>query len=85
MSPSGWHPPHGSNTEMLYLGDQHCQQTVLKFLDESQSPFFVSLLFRLSIHFYTYFDVIMRLICLLYNLIYHHSSVDFLYETIYCL
>ena len=34
MSPLGWHPPHlVDNTDTLYLGDQHWQQTVLVFLD----------------------------------------------------
>ena len=29
-----WHPPHlVDNTDILYLGDQHWQQTVLVFLD----------------------------------------------------
>ena len=29
MSLSGSHPPHWNNADTLYLGDQHCQQTVL--------------------------------------------------------
>ena len=34
MSPLGWHPPHPvDNTDTLYPGDQHWQQTVLVFLD----------------------------------------------------
>ena len=32
MSPLGWHPPHVvDNTDALYLGDQHWQQTMLFF------------------------------------------------------
>ena len=34
MSHLGWHPPHQvDNTDTLYLGDQHWQQTLLVFLD----------------------------------------------------
>ena len=32
MNTSGWHPPCiVDNTDTLYLGDQHCQETVLVF------------------------------------------------------
>ena len=32
MSPLGWHPPCVvNNTDTLYLGDKHCQETVLVF------------------------------------------------------
>ena len=42
MSPAGLQSPHVvDNTDTLYLGDQHCQQTVLDFLDEAhQSQMF---------------------------------------------
>ena len=55
------------------------------FLDEPQSSFYACLPFRLAVHFYTYFDLIMRLFCLLYNLMYHYSCLDFLCEIIYFL
>ena len=85
MSPSGRHPPHRSNTDMLYLGDQYCQQTCWIFLDEPQSFFYACLSYRLSVQFYTCFYLIMCLLCLLYHLIYYHSSLNFLYEIVYCL
>ena len=38
--PLGWHPPHVvGNTDTLYLGDQHWQQTALVFLDFCFSVF----------------------------------------------
>ena len=47
------------------------------FLDEPQSFFYACLSFRLSVQFYTCFDLIMCLLCLLYHLIYHHSFLIF--------
>ena len=50
------------------------------FLDDPQSSFFASLSFRLYVQFYVCFDLIICLFCLLYNIIYHHSSLYFVYE-----
>ena len=50
MSPAGLQsPPVVDNTDTLYLGDQHCQQTVLDFLDEAhQSQMFQNSLYLLN-------------------------------------
>ena len=80
--------------DILHMGDIHIRSVwgtsitnrqCWIFLDEPQFFFYACLSFHLSVHFDTYLDLIMHLFCLLDHLIYHHSSLDFLYEIMYYL